>query len=177
MRVRATDRVEDAAVWLLIALALITVLGALAVGAAGYAEGMDRVRAEAAVRTTAVAVLAEPATSVGPQQVRATWTGPGGVAVDGRVPVRGRLAAGTGVRVWIDDRGRVTSAPMDAGAAVVMGWVRGVLAALCGWSVLALAWVGVRRAVAARNAAVWAREWRRVEPSWSGRAPGDTLAG
>jgi hypothetical protein len=167
VRGRATDRVEDAAAWLLTALALITVLGAVAVGGAGWSEAMDRVRVEAAERTTVGAVLAEPATAAG--QVRATWIGRDGAVVTGQVPVRDQQPAGAEVRVWLDGRGHVTSAPMEPGAAVVVGWVRGVLAALCGWSLLLLAWVGVRRVVAARNAAAWAREWRLVEPSWSGR--------
>ncbi len=176
-RRRGTDRVEDAVAWLLTALALITALGALAVGVAGYSEGMNRVRAEAAERRAVLAVLAEPTTSLGPPQVRATWTGRDGAPVTAPVPVRGQLPAGAPVRVWLDARGHVTGAPMDPGNAVVVGWVRGVLVALCGWSLLALAWAGVRRLLAARNAAAWAREWERVEPSWSGRAPGDTLAG
>jgi hypothetical protein len=162
--------VEDAAAWLLMALALITVLGAVAVGGSGYSGALERVRAEAAERTMVPAVLGEPATTIGPQQVRATWTGPDGVVVTGQVPVRDRHPAGAEVRIWLDARGHVTSAPMDQGAAVAVGWIRGVLAALCGWSLLALAWVGVRRAISARNAAAWERGWARVEPSWSGRA-------
>ena len=169
-RRRITDRVEDAAAWLLMALALITVLGAVAIGGAGYSGALERVRAETAERTTVRAVLAEPATTFGPQQVRATWTGPDGVAVTGQVPVRDQRPAGAEMRIWLDAGGRVASAPMDHGAAVVVGWIRGVLAALCGWSLLALAWTGVRRAVAARNAAVWQRDWERIEPLWSGRA-------
>jgi hypothetical protein len=167
---RATDRLEDAAAWLLMALALITVLGAFAAGETGYAEAMSRVRAETAARTVVRAALVEQATEFGPQQVAARWTGPDGVAVTGRVPVRDRRPAGAEVRVWLDHDGRVADSPMQPSAAVAVGWVRGVLAALCGWSLLALSWAGVRRLVASRNAAAWAREWERVEPSWSGRA-------
>jgi hypothetical protein len=151
------------------ACALITVLGAVDVGGSGYAGALERVRAETAERTPARAVLAEPATRLGPQQVRATWTGPDGVAVTGQVPVRDQRPAGAEVSVWLDARGHITSPPMDQGAAAVVGWIRGVLVALCGWSLLALAWTGVRRAVAARNAAAWQRDWERIEPLWSGR--------
>lgn len=169
-RPRSTDRMEDAAAWLLTALALITVVGAFAAGGAGYSDALNRVRAETAVRTMVRAVLVDPATTIGPQQVRATWTGLAGVPVTGRVPVRQQRPAGAEVPIWLDRVGHVTSAPMDASAAAVVGWIRGVLVALCGWSLLVLAWSGVRRVVAARNAADWAREWERVEPSWSGRA-------
>jgi hypothetical protein len=167
---RTTDRVEDAAAWLLMVLALITVVGAAAIGVAGWSDAMDRVRAEAADRSQVRAVLVEAATSVGVHQVVATWTGRDGVAVTGPVPVRDRRPAGAEVRVWLDGAGRVTSAPVEPGAAVAVGWVRGVLAALCGWSLLALAWAGVRRVVELRNAAAWGRQWARVEPTWSGRA-------
>ncbi len=169
-RRRTTDRIEDAAAWLFTALALITVVGAFAVGGAGYSESTDRIRAEGAERPTVRAVLVDPATTAGPQQVRAGWTGPDGIAVTAPVPVRNQHPAGAEVHVWLDRAGRVTSAPMDPGAAVAVGWIRGVLAALFGWSVLALAWTGVRRVVALRNAADWGREWERVEPSWSGRS-------
>ena len=170
IRARATDRVEDAVAWLLAALALSTVLLAFAVGGAGYAAAQDRARAEAAERVAVRAVLGEPATGYGPQQLPARWTGPDGIAVTGRVPVRDQRPAGAEVRVWLDRAGHVTDPPMPESAAAVVGWIRGLLVALCGWALLGLAWVGVRRTVAARNAAAWARDWRRVEPSWSGRA-------
>lgn len=169
-RRRATDRVEDAVAWLLTALALITTLAAFAVGQSGYGQAMDRVRAETADRTMVRAVLVDQATAFGPQQVGARWPGPGGVVVTGQVRVRERRPAGAEVLVWFDGEGRVADAPMQPSAAVAAGWIRGVLAALSGWSLLALLWVGVRRLVASRNAAAWAREWERVEPSWSGRA-------
>jgi hypothetical protein len=168
-RRRATDRVEDAVAWLLTALALITVVAAFAAGVSGYSDSTDRIRVEAAERTTVRAVLADPATTSGPQQVRATWTGWDGLTVTGLVPVRDQRPAGAEVSIWLDRGGHVTSAPMDQSAAVAVGWIRGVLALMCGWSLLVLVWTGVRRVVAARNAADWGREWRRVEPSWSGR--------
>jgi Na+/H+-translocating membrane pyrophosphatase len=40
---------------------------------------------------------------------------------------------------------------------------------LLGGVLLGLVWSGVRSAVTAHNHAAWAREWRRIEPQWSGR--------
>jgi hypothetical protein len=45
----------------------------------------------------------------------------------------------------------------------------GVAVAMLGALLLGLAWCGARCAVTARNHAAWERQWRLVEPQWSGR--------
>ncbi|MDT7710521.1 MAG: hypothetical protein QOG20_6128 [Pseudonocardiales bacterium] len=170
-RRRVTDRVEDAAAWAFAALALLTVLVAVTVGQAGHASAMDRSRAETASRTPIRAVLLDAATVDGPQQARARWTGADGVEVTGDVPVHESGPAGTVVQVWLDADGRVTSAPLSARVAEATGLVRGILTALSGWALLALAWNGLRRLVERRNTAAWERDWERVEPEWCGRVP------
>jgi len=32
-----------------------------------------------------------------------------------------------------------------------------------------LAWLGILKAITARNEKAWEREWRLIEPQWSGR--------
>jgi hypothetical protein len=178
---RTTDRVEDLAAWLTVAFALLVVVAAVVIGRVGHDLARAAATAEAADHIAVDAVLLEatdrwPSTARSPRSndgVPARWTAPAGAqagaAVVGTVPVTGRHAAGDTVPVWLDGTGRVVAAPPTPATLVAVGWIWGVLAALAGWAVLLLAWLGVQRATAVRNQAAWARDWARVEPGWSGR--------
>ncbi len=196
-RARATDRVEDAVAWLVVTLALATAVAAVVVGTAGYAHVMVRVRAETAGRTPARAVLLEPAGATvllpesalpesalpesalpgdpaprdpsDPQRPMARWTTPTGERAVARITVAEPHPPGATVPIWLDRTGRVVPPPEREPAAIAAGAMWGALTAIVGWLALALAWWAVRWVVARRNAAAWAREWRRVEPGWSGR--------
>ncbi|MFE0628551.1 hypothetical protein ACFW3D_16460 [Streptomyces sp. NPDC058864] len=103
--------------------------------------------------------------------VRAGWEYPRGRPHTGRVPVGRPVEAGDRIRIWVDDRGSPAPEPRSTAGARGAGLVLGVTSLLL-WS--AVAW-GVRHAVAALALRVrlrtWGREWARVEPQWSGRAP------
>jgi hypothetical protein len=170
---RRTDRVRAAAGWVIVGAELLTLVLAVLAGSAAYRDGLDRVHREVAARTTVVAVLLDDAPPLeragSPNPVRASYTDQGGRARAGQVPVAGFMPAGTRVRVEVDGDGRVGVDPPSPGDAVLSGVTVGTGIGIVGSLLLMLAWLGVRQAVAARNAAAWEREWRLVEPRWSGR--------
>ncbi|MFG2305383.1 hypothetical protein [Actinacidiphila glaucinigra] len=101
----------------------------------------------------------------------AGWEYPRGRRHTGRVPVGRPVEAGDRIRIWVDDRGAPAPEPRSTAGARGAALVLGVTSFLL-WS--SLAW-GVHRAVAALalrgRLRSWEREWERVEPVWSGRAP------
>jgi hypothetical protein len=169
---RRTDRVQTAAGWLLVLASLLTIVIAAVGAASAYRDGLDRMQRDAAARTTVVAVLLDDAAPVGSgpaRPTRVTYVDPMGRPHVGQVPVTGRLLAGTPVRVEVDGDGRVGVEPPSRGDAVLSGVSVAVGVTLLGGLLIVLSWLGVRRAVAARNHAAWEREWRWIEPQWSGR--------
>ncbi|WP_214364469.1 hypothetical protein [Pseudonocardia sp. H11422] len=175
---RRTDRLEDALAWLVVSLALFTLVIAVVSGSAVHGREMDRVEQERGDRTPVRAVLLQTAPKVPlsegsvvlpPARVPATWTGANGVEHTGLITVRGMLHAGTSVRTWADPHGALVGPPASAASASIAAITvaAGILGA--GWGLLAGLWAGVRRWIAARNAAGWAREWVRVGPEWTGR--------
>jgi hypothetical protein len=169
---RRTDRVQRAIGLLLVLAGLAVLLVAVFAGMSAYRDGLDRVARDAAARTTVVGVLLDDATPVGDDPrdgVRVSYVDPMGRPHIGRVPVTGQLPAGTPVRVEVDGDGRVGVEPPSHGDAVLSGLTVGVGTAVLGAVLLVLTWAGVRLAVAARNSAAWEREWRLIEPRWSGR--------
>lgn len=107
------------------------------------------------------AVLAAP--------VMATWQLPSGSARQGPVDARYGSAAGTIVRIWIDESGGVTKPPMTtAGAAVTAAVSAFVLwCALAG--AMALLYLIVRLAHGRIRLRRWTNEWERIAPEWTGR--------
>ncbi|TWE21359.1 hypothetical protein FB465_6539 [Kitasatospora atroaurantiaca] len=89
----------------------------------------------------------------------------------GCIPVAAGVGPGSTVALWVDDAGAPARVPQSEvelrGSAVVIGI--GTMSGLSLAVVAALAEVG--RRVERRAEALWEREWERVEPGWSGRAP------
>jgi hypothetical protein len=169
---RRTDRFQSVVGWVLIAAALCAMVGAGVAAMSAYAGGLARIQHDAATRATVVAVLLDDATAVasGPTRpVRISYVDTAGRPQVGQVPIAGRLLAGTPVRVEVDGDGRVGSPPPTRGDAVLAAAAAAVGVTLLGGLLLGLTWFGVRHAVTASNHAAWAREWRWVEPQWSGR--------
>jgi hypothetical protein len=178
---RATDRVEDLVAWMLITLALFTAVVAATRAHRLYVAGMHRVDVETHERAQLQAVLLEPARDA----IEVDDRGRGVRRVPVSVPVRyaaldgtehradaqvlGPLPAGAPVPIWVDRSGSITRAPLrglDVVGSAATG-AGGVLAV--GAVVLGGLWLGVRWVVLRLNTARWAREWRQVEPQWSGR--------
>jgi len=169
---RWTDRLLTVVGWVVVALAVLTVVSAGAAAASAYRDGLDRIARDAAARTMVVGVLLDDAAPVssGPSRpVRVNYVDQTGRPRVGQVPVTGRLAAGTSVRIEIDGDGRVGVEPPSRGDAVFSAVSAGVAVILLGALLLGLTWSGCRRAVTARNHLAWERQWRLVEPQWSGR--------
>lgn len=176
IRPRPTDRIEDAAAWLLTAATLILVVAAGITGVAVHHRQADRAAAETATRSPTSAVLLEDAVVLtGPQgerapvQVPASWTGPTGTPHTGTITAIVSGSAGSTVQVWLDPDGRVVDRPAQPIAAVLLGAaVAGGLLALGGAFLYGL-WSALRSFTAAANGRWWEREWARVEPDWRSR--------
>jgi hypothetical protein len=169
---RWTDRLLTVVGWLVVALSVLTVVSAGVAAASAYRGGLDRIAHDAAARTMVVGTLLDDAGPVGSgpsRPVRVSYVDPSGRPHIGLVPVTGRLSAGTPVRIEVDGDGRVGVDPPSHGDAVLSAITAGVAVILFGGLLLVLAWLGARRALTARNHAAWERQWRLVEPQWSGR--------
>jgi len=175
VRRRCTDRVEDGAAWMLTAVGLfvllLSVLAGLHAGAEAAARGRaaehDRVRVDAEVLHEAAVPDQDPDADLDWVSVR--YTDGAGRVHEAEVPATGPPSAGASVPIWVDRVGRLAPPPPGPLGAVVLGAVVGLGIDAAGGLVLVVAWLGLRRAVDARNATAWAREWETVEPQWSDR--------
>ena len=169
---RRSERVQCAIGWMLLIAGLVTVVVAAFTAASAYRSGLERMKADAAARTTVVGVLLDdaPPISSGPSRpTRVSYVDQVGRAQVGQVPVTGNLTAGTPVRVAVDGTGRVGVEPPSRGDAVFSAVAAATAVTLGGILLLVFAWMGIRAAVLATNCSGWEREWRLVEPRWSGR--------
>lgn len=169
---RRSERVQSAIGWMLLLAGVVTVIVAAFTAASAYRAGLERIKTDAAARTSVVGVLLDDAPPIGPgpsRPTRVSYVDQVGRAQVGQVPATGNLAAGTPVRVEVDGTGRVGTEPPSRGDAVFSAVAAATAVTLGGLLLLVLAWMGVRAAVVASNCNAWEREWRLVEPHWSGR--------
>ena len=168
---RWSERVQCAIGWMLLVAGLVTVVVAAFTASSAYRAGLERIKTDASARTTVVGVLLDDAPPVGSGPSRPTpvsYVDQVGRAQVGQVPVTG-LVAGTPVRVEVDGTGRVGVEPPSRGDAVFSAVAAATAVILGGILLLVFAWMGIRAAVLAANCSAWEREWRLVEPHWSGR--------
>ncbi|MGW1044101.1 Rv1733c family protein [Streptomyces sp. NPDC002547] len=158
---------------------LLAAAGGLLAGllTAGAVErDLDRQRSERQeipAVVTADAVDAAPVRQIGARPARATvrWTGPDGSAhTDGaRVPPGTR--AGTGIAVWIDQRGRLAQEPLSGADAGLRAATAGVLVATAaGGTAWGCGWL-VRVCLDRQRLRQWDEEWDRIDTQW-GRKTG-----
>ena len=169
---RWTDRVRRVVGWLLLVGVVPVAVGAGVAATSAWRAGLDRIAQDAAARTTVVGVLLDDAAPAGEAPVRpsrVSYVDARGRAHVGEVPVTGRLVAGTAVRFEVDGDGRVGVERPSRGDALFSAVSAALAVVLSGGLGLVATWCGVRYALAARNHAAWEREWRLVEPRWSGR--------
>ncbi|MFE7751858.1 hypothetical protein [Streptomyces sp. NPDC057428] len=98
------------------------------------------------------------------------WATAGGSDVKGNALVAPGTKRGERTSLWLDRRGRVTSAPADGRdiwVAALIGGGGSAAAAVGGGAVAA---IGIRMMCNRRRAVGWEAEWSRVEPDWSHRA-------
>jgi hypothetical protein len=170
---RRTDRIEDVAVWILIAAGLLVVLLSCGIGLRVHGDLLERGRMESAARIPTVARLLADSTVINSANstsssvmVSATWQDPSGSPHAGLVVVPRGLHAGGTVAIWIDASGAKVPAPTSARDAGLIGLVAGGMALGVGIGLLVGLWALVRRATLAANCARWEAEWREVAPRW-----------
>jgi len=108
---RTTDRIEDAAAWILIAVGLLTVLLSYGIGAKIHNQVLERGRVESAERTPAVARLLSASTMTSTPDsssitvmLPATWQDRSGSPQTGVVVAPRGLPAGSTVRLCQPDQ-------------------------------------------------------------------------
>jgi hypothetical protein len=173
---RTTDRLEGL---LIVGTILAAVLAVpLAVGSAQqtYDEGVRASAVAAAHGQWARATLvADAPVSVSggsdapsaTAETPATWRAPDGTAHRGPVPAPAGAEAGSTVRVWLDDSGRVSQPPPRADQLSD----RAVATGLTTWMALELgvvvSYLLLRWLLDRRRLAGWDAEWQRVAPRWT----------
>jgi hypothetical protein len=170
---RGTDRVEDAAAWVLIAAALLLLVVAGVTALDVHGREAERAEAQRASTTQVRAVLLEDARveidgqgHVVPERVPARWTDRRGHEHTGAVLVESPGPAGTEIDVWVDPAGAVAARPLHPVSAPAAGIVAAVGVLCAGGTLLLAAWVVVRRLTGCVNARRWEQEWATVEPQW-----------
>jgi hypothetical protein len=170
---RPTDRIEDAAAWVLTAAALFVVVWGVFVGLGVYGDSAARSDAAARELTRVDAVLltdrAPPLGQGTPTSRPARYQDAAGVEHDVLVTVIAPRPAGSVVAAWVDHQGRVAATPPTRTDGAVLGVSVAIGVALLGAAVLGGLWCALRMWSDARNASGWAHEWTDVEPVWSGR--------
>ncbi len=174
---RTSHTVEFVSRVVVLLVVLLSVPVALAVGTAVRSDLAAVARQQADERTQVPAVVTADAVipaDVSPRTrlpVPARWTAPDGTPVDGQVLARPTTRAGDTLPLWTTSDGRPTGAPMTPAQVqrstlvlVGLGWAGTVVATV-------LLHVALCRLLASRADRRWAREWARVEPTWSRRVP------
>lgn len=163
---------------------LFAVLSAVASGLAVWDADSRTARSEAerlhqiTATTTGAAEHAPDAwTGGGTEAVaQAVWEFPAATRRAGLVEVPPGTPAGRPVAIWVDDAGGTARGPRSeaegAFAAITVGGTAAALIALTAAAVVHLR----LRTVEAHSLSVWERDWKRVEPEWSGRLPTESGA-
>lgn len=180
---RRRDRWTAAVMTLLVLLAVLAVPVAAAVGHDVHQRLRVQGDREAVERTQVTARLVEPARmsvlgSAQPQRVRfhapVSWVDAHGARHGAWAEMSASTAdPGDEVRVWVDGRDQVVTAPLTAGRALASGISVGVLLGLAAALCCAGAVLAVRRGADAHAGRAWAREWEVVSRRWGHRGPAD----
>jgi hypothetical protein len=176
---RAGDRFEGLVLVIAIAVALLGLPFAAAVGSELYVSQSIESREQTSTRHQAVAVLlvdAPPFTGtidrgsgVQTSEVPASWELPDGTVRTGEVTANDGAKVGHAVRIWVDDKGSVVGPPMSSVGAGLSAVMVAVLlwAALIG--VMAGLYLLVRLANQRSCLRRWADEWAAIGPEWTRR--------
>jgi hypothetical protein len=176
---RRSDVVEA---WWALAVCVLLCVGVPLVGAGAAWWTYDGAQAHAAARRAAQhhvrAVLVEDVPTAVPSRpgarpsspsARVRWTGSDGTRQTRLVGVPAGLRRGTRVDVWTDARGRIVRPAPSSSVILQQALAMGVFASAGAVSVLFVAHLCVRRALARRRLAQWEQDWERTEPDWTRR--------
>jgi hypothetical protein len=173
---RGSDRLELLSRLACVLVLLIAVPVALTAGTVAADDAAQQARQQAATGQQVDAVLLDDSAWVGVDEpgaltvaVPARWQGPDGSVHEGLARVPRGSSAGDVVPIWVEASGEQTDRPLDTAGVVAAGLSAGLLTFLA-LGALAGGWhLGLCGVLEAHRSRQWAREWRRLEPRWSGR--------
>ncbi|MET9550321.1 hypothetical protein ABZY36_34195 [Streptomyces sp. NPDC006627] len=157
--------------WTLLVLGVTGLIGAPLGGAVAWEAVLEARSQQRSERRLTDAVLVEDAALVarGSSRTRVTaqWSAPDGTTHTGRVPVTSHMRHGARVKVWTDEDGRITSAPLGQANARFDATVAALTATVSlGFLALNLGRLAQRHHER-RRCEQWEREWARVAPEWN----------
>jgi hypothetical protein len=169
---RRHDDIVEA--WVVLAMwAVITVGGTVAglVTADAAAEVFAGQRAErrtvrAVLLTDVPAAITAIRSTSGQSVAQVRWRAPDGSTRTGKTAVDTGLTAGTGLTVWQDGQGELTTEPMRPTDAAIEAGLFGAAAALALAGIACGAGAVARWRLDLRRIDQWGREWDQVGPRW-----------
>ncbi|AVH54726.1 MULTISPECIES: Rv1733c family protein [Streptomyces] len=172
---RRRDDIVEA--WIVLAVWAVVAAGGMVAGLVTAHAADETFPQQRVERTSVRAVLLSdvPKPSPGrwssgdktPAKVR--WTAPDGSTRTGRALVDTGLKAGTGVVVWQDRHGTLTTAPPSSTEAAVEAGALGTFAGLALAGAVHVVGAVARWRLDRRRVDGWGREWDLVGPQWGHR--------
>ncbi|MDX3637112.1 hypothetical protein PV728_44385 [Streptomyces europaeiscabiei] len=170
---RRHDDIVEA--WIVLAVWAVIAIGGAVAGLVTAHAADEVFAAQRAERRSVRAVLladVPPAVSAvrgasGQSVAKVSWTAPDGATRTGETLVRAGLTAGSGLVLWQDDRGELTTEPIPPTDAAVEAGILGAAAALALSGIAFGAGAAARWRLDRRRIDRWGREWDHVGPRWS----------
>ncbi|WP_405566868.1 hypothetical protein OG317_00910 [Streptomyces sp. NBC_01167] len=168
-------RSDTAEAWVILSAWALAVLGGATAGTLAaqsidaFADTQRTTRhAATAVLTADAPASSETRSGVTTDRVLAPvrWTDGDGATHAGRARVQANTPSGTPVEVWVNDAGRVTTAPLLEAEVVLQSGLGGALAALGTGGVVLLGGRGTRMLMERRRIGRWESEWEQIAPAW-----------
>ncbi|RZU11153.1 hypothetical protein EV645_6312 [Kribbella rubisoli] len=173
---RRVDRIEAAFLLVAIAVALLVIPAAAALGTTLHDRAEQSATEERAsvhqvrARTLEGTANAVPSTlGLSTTSVRVSWQDPSGSPHEGKADVLLGTPVNTAVRIWIDQAGTMTGAPGTSADSDALGTAIALTLPLLAWPAIFAGFRLGRRPLDRYRADEWAREWRKVSPRWTGR--------
>lgn len=168
---RGSDRLRSAVAELevlaLVAAAVLCVLLGMSVYQQGQAHSLAQARQLRPVQ--AKLVSAPYASGVGGDLAQVSWHASNGVVRQDVVSVPSADRPGDQVRVWLDAKGDVASAPASARDNAATGVLTGFFTLMGAGVVIVLTGAFARSRLDRRDEEAWQAEWQVYEPLWSRR--------
>lgn len=173
---RRVDRIEAAFLLVAIAVALLVIPAAAALGTTLHDRAEHSAAEERAsvhqvhARTLEGTADAAPSTlGLSTTSVRVGWQDPSGSSHEGKTDVLVGTPADADVTIWVNQAGAMTDAPPTSSDSAALGTAVALILPLLAWPTIVAAFRLARRPLDRYRADEWAREWRRVSPRWTGR--------
>ncbi|MBE1579616.1 hypothetical protein DI005_21550 [Prauserella sp. PE36] len=169
---RGSDRIEAAALVIVVLLSLLTIPVVVTHGQRSYAHNRQIAEEAMASRYETTATLladapSRPRAGRGPvsengTRAQARWTTSEGIELTGAVPASSGMSAGSEVPIWIDTAGEVTSSPATPQDAAGHAAATAIATWLIVVGALSAAFWLLRAGLDQHRYAHWAHEWARL---------------